>query len=235
MPAFCLTAPVLSESEEQAARDALSPQEEEQIQRDMYGPIEGLDNSCKGDESGIEIMRETIETAFPLPQKEAYLKATSQCPELVENESSMRVFLQREHYDPWAAAQRLLEYWNLRKELFGPVRAYQPMTLKEAMAEDLETLWKGPVYNLPPDRHGRPVLFIDRIRMTAKVASRESLARCVFYVASVASAQLNCSPRSEVDGIVYLINARVSDHKSSQNQPRLFFDLTWNASFLAGV
>jgi hypothetical protein len=210
MAAFCFTAPVLTEIEEKAAQDALSPEEREQIRRDMYG-AECSSGSPRDAERGVQIMHETIESTIPLPEKEAYLKAVSSCPEVVESESNVREFLRSEQYDPWAAVQRLLRYWTLRQELFGPSKAFQPLKLDGAMTNDVEYLRKGFVYTLAPDQHGRPVLFVDRVRITTNVVPRKSLARCLFFVACVAAADVNRSQPRIPEGIVYLVNCRVSD------------------------
>jgi hypothetical protein len=92
MPAFCFTAPVLTESEEKAAREALSPQEHEQIRQDMYGHTSSPASQQHDDGRGMQIMLEAIETSIPISEKEAYLKAVCVCPHLVERESSFWVF-----------------------------------------------------------------------------------------------------------------------------------------------
>jgi hypothetical protein len=73
-----------------------------------------------------------------------------------------------------AAARRVAHYWKCRRDIFGD-RAFLPMTLAGAMAEDLETLEKGLVSVPPPDQHGRGVIFWHRTRMNRIVASRSSI------------------------------------------------------------
>jgi hypothetical protein len=214
MPAFCFTAPVLTESEEKAAREALSPQEHEQIRQDMYGHTSSAASQQYDDGRGMQIMLEAIETSIPISEKEAYLKAVCVCPHLVERESSFWVFLRCENHDPWAAAQRLVQYWTLRRQIFGPEKAYLPLTLDGAMADDIQYLQKGFVYTLPSDQHGRPVVFIDRVRVNAKVVPRECFARCVFFVACMASTQVNRDRGKAAVGIVYLVNCRVRAKES---------------------
>jgi hypothetical protein len=82
-------------------------------------------------------------------------------PQLVESESDAAGFLRCEKYDAWAAALRLVKYWEARKKIFGPDRAFLPMTMAGAMAEDMEHLRKGFLLILPDDDHGRAVAYWD--------------------------------------------------------------------------
>jgi hypothetical protein len=59
------------------------------------------------------------------------------------------------------AAIRLVEYWKQRKALFGAEKAFQPMTMKGALSEDLEVLLKGFLMILPSNAVGKAVLFFD--------------------------------------------------------------------------
>ena len=63
-----------------------------------------------------------------------------------------------------AAAHRMVAYWKFRVQFFPDGRAFRPMTLLGAMHEELDVAVKGipTIYTmLPPDQHGRTMLFID--------------------------------------------------------------------------
>jgi hypothetical protein len=234
MSVFSFTAPVVTPQEEQEERNALSTQERELIQSDMYGD-NSSDNKttcCENDDGkepdrALDIMKETIDSCISDSEKAAYLEALKHAPHLIQ----MKQFLQCEQNDPWSAAHRLVRYWSLRKELFGE-NAWKPMTLQGAMAEDYEYLAKGVLYTLSPDDHGRPVLFYDRIRATKKVIPRQTLARCWFYVASVAAAEINHQEGdSSSRGIVYLVNCRVSVSSKLLDRLKNLASLTFLQSF----
>jgi hypothetical protein len=200
MPAISLSAPSISVEQEQAERAALSEADLAQIQLDLYGPRTtsldevGTNTVDQGEEitrRGIEIMHETIQFNIPDNEKIAFLTAQETCPSLVANESSLSTFLQCENNDPWAASQRLVQYWSLRRELFGS-KCYLPLRLDDgAMTDDLEHLSKGIIYIVAPDIHGRTVLFFDRVRNSPRILPRDSLLRCCFYAMCVAAATVN--------------------------------------------
>jgi hypothetical protein len=200
MPAFSFSAPSISVEQEQAERAALSETDRAQIQLDLYGPrttsldetgTNTIDLEAEITRRGIEIMHETIQFNIPDNEKIAFLTAQETCPDLVANESSLSTFLQCENNDPWAASKRLVQYWSMRRELFGS-KCYLPLRLNDgAMADDLDYLSKGIIYIMAPDIHGRLVIFFDRVRCTPRVIPQESLLRCSFYTMCVAATIVN--------------------------------------------
>ena len=79
-----------------------------------------------------------------------------------------------------AAAQRIAEYWKVRRALFRDDRAFLPMTIRGAMEDDMDALSKGVFAVLPKDEKQRVVVFWDRIRSIQPVISRDSLVRFGF-------------------------------------------------------
>jgi hypothetical protein len=78
-----------------------------------------------------------------------------------------------------AAAKRLAYYWKIRRKLFGPHRAYLPMTLDHngALADDRKLLDSGFLSVHPNDERGRTVLAIDRIKVVPPFATRDAAVR----------------------------------------------------------
>jgi hypothetical protein len=229
MSAFTFTAPVITDEDEAAEWAAMTEEERANIRADMFGHKVGDAATAAPDQkaqdrpsiqNGLRIMIDAIHASSE-SDKEAYLEAVRQCsPELLHKECNLEHFLICEEYDPWAAAQRVLRYWSLRREFFGPHLCYQPLTLQGAMKEDVEYLQKGFVYPLFPDSHGRPVVFYDRIRATKRVAPRQIVSRCLFYVCCLAAAELYEQNHQKQDsmsdpapdqhqGLVFLVNCRV--------------------------
>ena len=57
------------------------------------------------------------------------------------------------------AAQRFVTYWKCRREVFGPDKFAEPMTLSGAFRDDLKALQTGVCRLLPkPDASGRPII-----------------------------------------------------------------------------
>jgi hypothetical protein len=136
---------------------------------------------------------------IPESEKGAYLHAVQTVPALVQLESPPLRYLRFDSYNTWAAARRLVDYWQGRVELFGAERAYLPLrltpastpanananasataeprsTVQSALDElDVEVVNCGTFMVLPKDSHGRPVLLHDRSRyVTHAPASRLS-------------------------------------------------------------
>ena len=91
--------------------------------------------------------------------------------------------------------------------MFGLDRAFLPMTLDGAMAEDIALLSLGYAYLLPDDNHGRAVFFWDRTGFTSRSASREAMLRCLFY--NVHMLTFAVSDRKK--GFVVVVNCRSFD------------------------
>jgi hypothetical protein len=205
MSAFTFSAPVVTPEDEQAEREALTEEERQKIHEEIYGEEEEMEETDTMVENAVLLLRQALND-IPETAKKAYLEALERAPLLVERESDHIRFLRCEKYDAWAAARRLVAYWEVRKKLFGPDRAFLPMTQTGAMAEDMEYSEKALVTMLPDDDHGRPVVCWDRVRATAAVAPRASILRCGFYLLQVLSEQ----ERAQKRGYVLMGNYRVS-------------------------
>jgi hypothetical protein len=204
MSAFTFSAPTITPEDELEEREALTEEERNIIHEDLHGSSE--QEVTETDEllkNGIRLLHEALK-AIPAEEKIAYLEALERAPQLVERESKGILFLRFERYDAWAAAYRLVAYWDLRKKCFGQERAFLPMTQSAAMAEDTEVLRKGIATISPNDKHGRPVFHWDRIRATGP--HRDSVRRCLFYVLQALMEQDNAQRR----GCVSVINLKVS-------------------------
>ena len=76
----------------------------------------------------------------------SYLQAMQRIPELVRTETDPLQFVRYSDYDLWAGAKRLCLYWTERLALFGPDRAFLPMTLTgqgALMKDDISTIHAG--------------------------------------------------------------------------------------------
>ena len=74
------------------------------------------------------------------------------------------------------AAERFVEYWEARRDLFGPHKYHLRMTLGEALCDDLVALRTG-VFSLLPysDASGRRIVFFHPHLHTRKGYTTESM------------------------------------------------------------
>jgi hypothetical protein len=123
---------------------------------------------------------------IPDSEKGAYLHAVRTVPALVQLESPPLRYLRFDSYNTWAAARRLVDYWQGRVELFGEERAYLPLrltrspppantaaetpsTIQSALDDlDVEVVNCGTYMVLPKDSVGRPVILHDRSRYVTR-------------------------------------------------------------------
>lgn len=148
-------------------------------ERDTTTPSHDEGRSMHLDEELLIAMRQ-----LPDETKAAYLDAVSKCPELVLRESNPTWFLERENQDIWAAALRLAQYWEKRKELFGDEKAFLPLDLSGAGALDacdVDTIASGVLAPLTNSDRSLVYLF-DRSRFAGgPVDLQKSLLRSLFY------------------------------------------------------
>jgi hypothetical protein len=175
---FSATAPKISPRTEEAERRAFSDEEKARIHEDIHGPpvkceVTKARSWTKDLKKNESLVNEAIENMQD-KDKADYVYALEHAPLLVRKESCIADFLRSEKGIPEAAAKRLVDYWRIRREIFGRQRAFLPMTLQGAMSEDIDVLKAGVIVLLPPDKHGRPVLFVKRCQLLPANGSRES-------------------------------------------------------------
>jgi hypothetical protein len=69
---------------------------------------------------------------------------------------------------------RFVKYWNMRQQIFEDLWLL-PMTIEGALRHDNENLALGIIEILPPDKHGRLVLYYERLRWNPQLFSRNGL------------------------------------------------------------
>lgn len=126
---------------------------------------------------------------MPTESKQDFLEAIKTAPDLVHRESDPVWFLRREEFNPWAAARRLVRYWEGRKQVFGE-RWLLPLTTDSGGALDDEALVilrKGFLALCgPKDFSQGPVVFLDRSD-EKEVASATRSRISFFIVNAIAS------------------------------------------------
>ena len=80
------------------------------------------------------------------------------------------------------AAQRVANYWESRRQVFGPEKYLMRMALSEALCDDLTALETGFYCLLPHlDLSGRQIIYLEPHRHTKEGYTRESLVRIMSH------------------------------------------------------
>lgn len=197
------TAPRVTAEQEEREREGLSIDEKNHAMADMYGEsvadgkavakATSIDNTNRrtSPQKKGEISNSTQEqkqelqkalSSIPVEEKAAYTEAVSMVPNLVQTESGEERFLRIADFHAEIAAASLVEYWRLRKDLFGSDKAFLPMTMTGALRDDAETLDMGLAMLLPNDRHGRTVFYFNQSGFSSPPLDKESMVS--FIIAS---------------------------------------------------
>lgn len=112
---------------------------------------------------------------IPPEKKQALLEAQAKCRAEEFSDDRLEMFLRCEGMNTKLAAERFLAYWHGRREIFGD-KFTLPMTLSEAMRDDLAALKAG-VYRILPNRDssGRQLIILEPRRNTGDGYTPESL------------------------------------------------------------
>ena len=116
--------------------------------------------------------------------KGAYLQATLRCPAEVHSRDRKAAFLERENLHALRAALRLVSYWQLRFQTFGPDRAFLPMTIDGAIQDEVADMIKHCVIHVLPhtDTSGRAIVYFQPAKRSFDKFPLDKEARALFYL-----------------------------------------------------
>lgn len=151
-----------------------------------------------------------------------YAEAQSKCPDLLDDDFYL-LFLRCERWNVELAARRVLKYWDERVSLFGPDRAFAPLTAAGALSreEDKKAACLG-IFNVLPrrDPDGRSVIWVDASAFPSKHSkeiSLKSTCRCMWYAFHAA---LEGNPDAQRHGVVTLFYNRGAMHLDQFDRQR---------------
>jgi len=193
--AFSFSAPQFTENDELKEIEDLTEEERTDISNDLMGTNSTSEETLEMRQDGIVELQEELD-AISVDDKGAYLQALEECPAVVERETSPLLFLRSTKFNAKLAARRLVEYWKWRLTIFGPEKAFLPMTLQDALRDDREVL--------DDDDHDRAIIYFEKGRINPTVASRNSLLRVVWYVHHVVLGK----DTAQKNGIVHVLNMK---------------------------
>lgn len=148
-------------------------------------------------------------------KREAYDQATVKCPELLSDKFKL-MFLRSEVFKTDLAANRITKYWTKRLDIFGPDRAFLPLTQSEALKDDKVALGFGFVKLVPSkDPTGRSIAYFDVSKQDKNKYERKSMTRAMWYVFHAALEDEDTQKK----GVIILVIPR--DSKLSQFDRKL--------------
>jgi len=172
---------------EQAERDLRRRLERPNLTRDdinasIYGNLSGVkvNETPELITSKTKMFDDEIAQMKPT-KKKAFLMAVEKIPDRI-NDKHKLMFLRAELFNSKKAAIRCCRHWDFMLDIFGPEKAFLPLTQKGALRDDAETL-KLALYSDTgeKDSHGQHVLFVNFRSVNASKLDCKAVCRCAVY------------------------------------------------------
>lgn len=154
----------------------LSMQERDEVLHDIHGVSDDQEEDQAFVEKCFEDLEEAI-SLIPTIDKIAYCQARDLDESYVSNDEFLLMFLRSSSFNITAAASRLVGFFDVKLELFGPEKLARDITINDLDADDIKCMESGYAQVLPGrDRAGRAVLcLMPTIRKYRTVLNRVSL------------------------------------------------------------
>jgi hypothetical protein len=121
-----------------------------------------------------ECLMELNRNILRIEDRNAYLQAQRTCPHYTNNPGFRILFLRADNFDTKKCAQRIVNHFEVKLQLFGPEKLAKDITLSDLSSDDMESLESGAIQFLPvADQFGRAILFSRQIYW--KYKSRDNL------------------------------------------------------------
>uniref|UniRef100_A0A7S1GKY9 EF-hand domain-containing protein n=1 Tax=Cyclophora tenuis TaxID=216820 RepID=A0A7S1GKY9_CYCTE len=152
------------------------------INASIYGNLSGVRVSETPEliSSKIRMFDEEI-SQIKEGKKKAFLIAMEKNPDKIDDKHKL-MFLRAELFNSKKAAARCCRHWDFMLDIFGPEKAFLPLTQKGALRDDAETL-KLALYSDTgeKDSHGQHVLFVNFRSVNASKLDCKAVCRCAVY------------------------------------------------------
>mmetsp|Transcript_1052 Transcript_1052/g.1326 ORF Transcript_1052/g.1326 Transcript_1052/m.1326 type:complete len:299 (-) Transcript_1052:209-1105(-) len=170
---FSYTAPAFSEQELKNESENLSEQEKREIHLDLYGQRKPFLETADFVTSKLEELEQQL---LSIEDIGAFALAKERCPDYVNGNDFRLLFLRKTMFDVKSAAEHIVNYWNLKVEIFSEEKAFRPCSEADLEDDDVEALRRSTISILPKnDKNGRAILFT--IRKSWHYRCRESFLR----------------------------------------------------------
>ena len=134
----------------------LSMQEREKAENDVHG----IGN--EGEENPLQLQTGLLQLEHHLDYMKkgtVYEEAENQDPRYVSDRKFRIMFLRADRYNPKEAAERMIRFFDLKKNLFGSEKLVKNITMEDLDEDDMETLRSGYMQIPPPcDVAGRKIV-----------------------------------------------------------------------------
>jgi hypothetical protein len=181
----------------------LSLQERNRVYEEIHGVAEPLQEDPEFVAQRLSEFEWHLST---IRNKPAYDFAMQQSPEYVNDRNFRLRFLRSTEFDAHKAAQKIVNHFEFKMELFGQEKLAQNITLDDLNEKDLIYLRSGAIQILPiTDRAGRPILFVqfEKTFMALAVDGDHVVCKCKCNVRKTPTDYLSILTRCHV---VYFIS-----------------------------
>jgi hypothetical protein len=140
--------------------NCMSLKERETILHDIHGVSDDVEETPEFVTKMLQEMEDYIQMQRHNPSAtRAYNLAESQNPQYVQDSTLRWTFLRAAGFDPEAAANRFVAFFEQKEELFGAEKLCKDIALDDLTQDDVEFLGNGAWQLLPTrDRAGRAVI-----------------------------------------------------------------------------
>jgi hypothetical protein len=160
----------------------LSFREREQAMNDLHGiVIKPPQEQPEQRQALLQQLQQHLDAMHWLPEASAYRRAVQTNPYFVQ--WKRLIFLRAEQYQPQEAATRMLKYFTMKLELWGPDKFCRKIRLDDLSPDDLYALQQG-ISSISPykDTAGRTIVFVELSLNRQQIKDRNSLLRANWYV-----------------------------------------------------
>ena len=166
--------------------------------------------------------------SLPAKSTEAYFRATTKCPDQVNDERKL-LFLHCEEYSIPLAAQRLALYWQYRLYGFGEDRCFEPMTLAGAMRDEVMNMAKSGMCQLMPstDAAGRAIIYVRLAKRDYSLYSVKQEIMWLTYLLEIVVQHKSLRSR----GVVFIADTSGVSRKCFKRQSAKYFARAVNDVF----
>ncbi|CAB9512436.1 tocopherol transfer protein [Seminavis robusta] len=139
---------------------------------------------------------------LPRKRRAALSQAVEECPELLTEKFKLQ-FLRCDCFNVQLAAKRYGKYWERRLEVFGPDKAFLPLTPEGALKDDAVALSVGLLtLTGTKDSSGRNIMVADPTKQQFDKYSTQSMIRTVWYMVHLALED----EETQKQGLVYIVD-----------------------------
>lgn len=204
---FSITGPRITDEQDAAERDSLTAEELKALHDDIRGKSSLVyTETAEMKRSACEAVQQAIDL-IGLNQKQAYLRALHVCPNLVATETEPIRFIRSVDYNPWEAAQKIVDYWECRRKIFMD-RPFAPLAIRSgALSDDTVAFLDRKIWvRGADDANHRAIIYFDRSQLENNERYRNAALQTIFYVFC---ATIEESEDAQKNGIVIIINGKV--------------------------